>query len=220
MVMGAIGNAKEWKEDLFPYELIPEILELIISSWKTFKKPGSLDHEVPISRAFTKKLQYEKNKQNNLPFKIRSELEIYGTDENKNDDGRIDICFDYIGTPNEETYFAFECKRLRIPYPPPRRLATNNSDYVGKQGMICFVTGKYSKIVTSGGMIGYIMDGKIKEAIISVGKLIKSKRLALKLAKGMGLERSSVMANSPNVRETRHIFNKRNFTIHHIFLAV
>ena len=70
MVMGAIGNAKDWKEDLFPYELIPEILELIIGSWKTFKKPGCLDHEVSISRAFTKKLQYEKNRQNSLPFTV------------------------------------------------------------------------------------------------------------------------------------------------------
>ena len=51
MVMGAIGNASKWKEDLFPYELIPEIIELIINSWKTFKKPDCLDLEVPISRA-------------------------------------------------------------------------------------------------------------------------------------------------------------------------
>jgi len=96
MVMGAIGNAREWKEDLFPYELIPEIIELIINSWKTFKKPDRLDLEVPISRAFTKKLQYEKNSQNSLPFKIRPELVTYGTDEDKDSDGRIDICFDYI----------------------------------------------------------------------------------------------------------------------------
>ncbi len=85
---------------------------------------------------------------------------------------------------------------------------------------MCFVTGKYSGSVTNGGMMGYVMDGQIKEAIISVGKLIKNKRLALKLAKDTGLERSSVMGNSQNVRETRHILNERKFTIHHIFLAV
>ena len=54
MVMGLVGNAKEWKRDLFPYELIPGILELIITSWNTFKKPGRLDCEVSISKAFIK----------------------------------------------------------------------------------------------------------------------------------------------------------------------
>lgn len=220
MVMGSVGNAKEWKRDLFPYELIPGILELIITSWNTFKKPGRLDCEISISKAFIKKLQREKNRQGSLPFKIRPELVTYDDEENQDTDGRIDICFDYIGTPEEEIYFALECKRLRIPYPPPSRLATNNSEYVNKQGMMCFVTGKYSGSVTNGGMMGYVMDGQIKEAITSVGKLIKNKRLALKLSKDTGLERSSVMGDSQNIRETRHILNERKFTIHHIFLAV
>ena len=64
------------------------------------------------------------------------------------------------------------------------------------------------------------MDGKTGKAIPSVGKLIKNKRLSLKLAKNTGLERSSVMRNSQNTRETRHILKDREFTIHHIFLAV
>ena len=64
------------------------------------------------------------------------------------------------------------------------------------------------------------MDGKTEKAILSVSKIIKNKRLALKLAKDTGLERSSVMGDSQNVRETRHILNERKFTIHHIFLAV
>jgi len=221
MVMGAIGNAREWKEDLFPYELIPEIIELIINSWKTFKKPDRLDLEVPISRAFTKKLQYEKNSQNSLPFKIRPELVTYGTDEDKDSDGRIDICFDYIGTPDEETYFALECKRLRIPYPPPSNLATNNSDYVGEQGMMCFITGKYSRNVTSGGMIGYVMDSNTKKAISSLITLIKRKSSFLKLVKNTGLEPSAIISNYPNAKETKHALpGKQKFTIHHLFLAV
>ncbi len=217
MVMGAVENTKVWKRDLFPCELIPDILELVITSWKTFKKPGRLDLERSISKAFIKKLRQEKN---DSTFKIQPEYVVYGTEENEDADGRIDICFEYIGTSDEEIYFAFECKRLRIPYPPPSKLATNNSEYVNEEGMMCFVTGKYSGSVTDGGMIGYVMDGQTKEAITSVGKLIKKKRLALKLAKNTGLECSSVMGSLQNIRETKHILNKRNFTIHHIFLAV
>jgi hypothetical protein len=218
MVMGSEANAVVWKDDLFPHELIPEILELVITSWNIFPKPDRLDREVSISKGFTKKLRTEKNQHYDLPFQIWYELP--DIDTLKGDEGRIDILFSYIKTPREDIYFAFECKRLRIPYPPPSRLATNNSEYVNKQGMMCFVTGKYSGSVTNGGMIGYVMDGQIKKAINSVGRLIKNKELALKLAKDTGLERSSLMGNSQNVRETRHILNETKFTIHHIFLAV
>jgi len=211
------SDASQWG-DLFPQELIPEIIELVTTTWKTFKKPSRLDHEISISKTFIKKLQQEKNRQDSLPFKIRPELVIYGTEENKDTDGRMDICFDYVDTIREEVYFTFECKRLRIPY--KSGLDTNNSKYTNEQGMMCFITGKYSEGLPCGGMIGYVMDGKTEKAILSVGKIIKNKRLALKLAKDTGLERSSVMGDSQNVRETRHILNERKFTIHHIFLAV
>ncbi len=216
MVMGAEANAVVWKEDFFPEYLIPDILELIINTWVIFPKPKPLDPEVPISEAFTKKLRAEKNQRDDLPFKIRPELVTLNTGDDT--DGRIDICFDFIGTPYEEIYFAFECKRLRIPYPD--RLDTNNSDYVNEQGMMCFITGKYSRSVTNGGMIAYVMDGNTNKAIDSVGKLIKRKSLVLKLTKDTGLESSSMLISYPNVRETTHTLSKRNFTIHHIFLAV
>lgn len=218
MVMGAVGNTKEWKRDLFPHELIPEILELVRTSWDYFKKPDRLAHEVPISEEFVKNIRIEKNRRDDLPFHVWPEVNTLDTQAE--DKGRTDILFAYLGTPKEEVHFVFECKRLRIPYPPPSKLATNNSEYVNEQGMMCFVTGKYSGSVTNGGMIGYVMDGQIKKAITSVGKLIKNKRLALKLTKDTNLEPSSVMGNSQNIRETKHILNKRIFTIHHIFLAV
>lgn len=218
MVASIVGNTGSWKKDLFPDALIPDILELVVETWKIFKKPNRLDHEVPISRAFTDKLRLEKNRNGDLPFKIWYELpEIDTTDDA---DGRIDICFDYIGTPREDVYFAFECKRLRIPYPSLSRPATNNSDYVGDQGMMCFVTGRYGGSVANGGMIGYVMDGKVSPAIISVGKLIKSKQAVLKLSMNMGLESSSLLPNLKNIKETKHSLGKKKFTIHHVFLAV
>lgn len=218
MDMGVFGNTKRWKRDLFPHELIPEILELVRISWDSFEKPNRLEREVSISEEFVKNIRIEKNRRDYLPFHVWPEVNTLDTQAE--DKGRTDILFAYLGTPKEEVHFVFECKRLRIPYPPPSRLATNNSEYVNKQGMMCFVTGKYSGSVTNGGMIGYVMDGQIKEAIASVGKLIKNKRLSLKLAKDTELEHSSVMGNSQNVRETRHTLSRKNFTIHHIFLAV
>ena len=219
MVMGTVGNAVVWRDDLFPEGFIPEILELVITSWDPFEKPHRLEHEERITRRFAERVRHKKNKRGDLPFKIRVEVSIPDVEIGQ-ESGRVDFIFDYIGTIREEVYFAFECKRLRIPYPPPSKLDTNNSDYTGEQGMMCFVTGKYSEGLPYGGMIGYVMDGETEKAILSVGILIKKKRLALKLVGDTGLERSSVMGDSQNVRETRHILNERKFTIHHIFLAV
>jgi hypothetical protein len=210
------SDASQWS-DLFPQGFILEIIELVTTTWGIFKKPNRREREERITRGFAERVRQEKNRRDDLPFKIRVEVSIPDV-ENGQETGRVDFIFDYVGTIREEVYFAFECKRLRIPY--ESGLDTNNSEYTNEQGMMCFITGKYSGSVTNGGMIGYVMDGQIKKAINSVGRLIKNKELALKLAKGTGLERSSVMGNSQNVRETRHILNETKFTIHHIFLAV
>ena len=216
MAIGVVGDGRLWKKDLFPEELIPEILELVITSWETFEKPARFDHEVTISKAFKEWIRAQKNLREDLPFQIFRELPISNTQTEE--DGRIDIFFAYMGTSREDIYFAFECKRLRIPY--PSGLDTNNSDYVGDQGMMCFVSGKYSRNVANAGMIGYVMDGKANLAIISLGKLIKRKRSALKLRENTGLQHSLIMLNCQNVRETTHILSDKQLKIHHLFLAV
>ncbi|MBN2313081.1 MAG: hypothetical protein JXM79_04075 [Sedimentisphaerales bacterium] len=216
MAIEVVGDSSLWKKDLFPEELIPEILELVITSWEVFEKPDCLDREVPISKAFTKKIRSEKNRRADLPFHIWCELSTLATQTEQ--DGRIDILFAYIGTTREDIYFAFECKRLRIPY--PSGLNTNNSDYVGDQGMMCFVTGKYSHSVTNAGMIGYVMDSQVNLAITSVGELIKKKRDALRLPRNSGLDLSSIIPNRHNARETTHMINAKKLKIHHLFLAV
>ena len=216
MAIGVVGDGRLWKKDLFPEELIPEILELVMTSWRTFKKPDRLAREVPISKAFTRKIYAENSRRGDLPFHVWRELPTLSTQTEE--DGRIDILFVYTATPRQDIYFAFECKRLRIPY--PSGLDTNNSDYVGDQGMMCFVTGKYSQSVAHAGMIGYVMDGKANLAIISLGKLIKRKRSALKLRENTGLQHSLIMLNCQNVRETTHILSDKQLKIHHLFLAV
>lgn len=217
MVAEVAGNAEGWK-DLLPDEFIPDILELVITSWDTFNKPHRLELEVAISEEFVKKLRDDKNRRFDLPFHIWTEINTLDTQAE--DKGRMDILFAYLGTLKEEIHFVFECKRLRIPYPPPRKLTTNNSDYVNDQGMMCFVTGKYSRSVANGGMIAYVMDGEIEKAILSVGELIKKKASMLKMDRNIGFALSSVLGNLKNIRETRHVLRTKKFTIHHVFLAV
>ena len=88
MLEGFSGNSREWKQDLFPEEFIPNILELVISSWAIFRKPDRLALEVPISKEFVKIIRANKNQSEDLPFHVWYELPTINT---QSDDGRVDI---------------------------------------------------------------------------------------------------------------------------------
>jgi hypothetical protein len=130
--------------------------------------------------------------------------------------GNIDINFRYIRR-NNDCFFAFECKRLNL-----INNRSNASEYTGKQGMMCFITGKYRGDLNSAGMIGYVMDGNYKSAIDNVQKNMrrKCKELYLIYQKEEYLILSSLFPSADNVRESRHELPSPpiNFIIHHIFL--
>ncbi len=211
--MATAGDAGLWA-DLFPDHLIPNILELVVTTWQRLQKPQPLDYEVPISRRFREALRGGKDL-HELPFTIWPESSETDPDTGK-EIGRIDIRF--LHGWREDVYFAFECKRLRIPY--SSRIQSNTGEYVGTNGMMRFITGKYSKGLTSGGMIGYVMDGNLSAAVPAVKKAINKNREHLRLISGSSLDFSSMMPRKQAVKETRHDLTKREFTIHHVFLEV
>ena len=111
-------------------------------------------------------------------------------------------------------YFAFECKRLRI-----NQSNQNIGEYVGKNGMVRFINGKYAKSLDSGGMIGYVMDGEVTKAIAAVSNAIENKSDKLNLLAGTGMTQSSFVPNGP-VNETYHTISAKMFTIYHLFLGI
>ena len=207
--MSAVGEASLWG-DLFPDDLIPDILQLVVDTWQTFSKPSPSDHEVPISRRFCEDLRREKAKRG-LPLRISPETSETDPLSGK-EIGRIDIQFAH--GHNERVYFAFECKRLRINGATP-----NTHAYVGPDGMMCFIDGKYAKNLDSGGMIGYVMDGDVPKAIAAVSKAIVNKSVKLSLKAGTGMTPSNYVPNGP-VTETYHIISAKQFTIYHLFLGI
>lgn len=211
--MATVGDASLW-DDLFPDHLIPNILELVVKTWQSFQKPQPLDHEVPISRRFREALRRGKDL-HELPFTIWPESSETDPDTGK-EIGRIDIRF--LHGWRESVYFAFECKRLRIPYNTGMR--SNTGEYVGASGMMRFITGQYGKGLLSGGMIGYVMDGNLSAAVPAVKKTIDKNREDLRLAFGSSLASSSMMPRKQTVKETRHDLTTRDFAIYHVFLAV
>lgn len=205
-----VGGDESLWGDLFPDYLIPDILKLVVDTWRTFLKPKSSDHEVPINRRFCEDLRREKDRRR-LPFRISPESSETDPISGK-EIGRIDIRF--IHGYRERVYFAFECKRLRI-----NRTTPNTHAYVGEDGMMCFVGGKYAGNLDSGGMIGYVMDGDVPRAIAAVSKVINQKSKELCLVTGTRMTVSNMIPDE-SVTETYHTITTRHFTIYHLFLAI
>ena len=209
-----VGDASIWS-DTFPEDLIPRMLELVIETWFPFPKPGASDHEVPITRRFKHALKQAKDFRR-LPLRIEREP-AEDDPETGEELGRIDLKFLPALSALEEVYFAFECKRLNATLKGTRR--TLAAEYV-TEGMMRFVTGQYASSVNSGGMLGYVLDGKSDEAIASVGQNIASRRTELRMSASAGLERSALHPDNPSIRQTEHARSEqRGFRIHHIFLA-
>lgn len=209
--MAISGRASDWA-DTFPDGFIPDILALVFSAWAQLKKPAMDDLEVPITRRFCAKLRQEKKLQT-LPFTISRQTKI--DDSGGIELGELDLCF--TAGRREDVYFAFECKRLRIPYPNGCR--PNNSEYV-QEGMLRFIEAQYAHGLEQGGMIAYVMDGDTASAIMGVSTAIRRRQGDLKMVPGEGLLRSSIEPDREEARETRHHLQVRAFKMHHLFLAV
>jgi hypothetical protein len=81
---------------------------------------------------------------------------------------RVDIQIEKV-SPGPRIRFSFEAKRLRKDSPSSR------AEYIGEDGLGCFVSGRYAAHVPWGGMLGYVESGGMKDWIMSVGDAIARK---------------------------------------------
>jgi hypothetical protein len=212
--MGFSGDPKSWLP-LFPDDLVPKIIDLFVASWETFPKPASTDLEVPINARFCAHLRSQRDARN-LSFNIGSESDELDpvTGELL---GRIDLRLTASGC-RETVYFAVECKRLNIEKNGKR--SSLAGDYVEK-GMLRFVTGKkYASGLDKGGMLGYVMDGKLDDAMASVKTAIEAQRGKLNMDTTATLLPSSLRPKKKQVNETQHLQKGKPFTIYHVFVPV
>ncbi len=207
------GNPAYWSE-LFPQELIPQILALVLSVWKDLPRASSREFEIRTTRRFLSALINDKNMRKEVPVRISREC-VEDDLRTGRQLGRIDLCFIPPNSCHEQVYFAFECKRLNVRY--PGRTSSLASEYV-KGGMIRFINSKYASILHKGGMIGYVLDGNTMSAIKGVGRNVKRLRTKLKMKAPGGLSDCSILPIGNLVRETTHDLARRKFIIYHVFL--
>jgi hypothetical protein len=207
-----LGNATEWA-DLID-SMLPDILSLVSTSWAEMPAPAPDETEDNITIALCRTLMQNRTARG-LMFQIRTqvvELEpIPGEDL-----GRLDIAFIPL-VPREDIYFCLESKRLNVI--KDGKLRAYASEYI-RLGMMRFVTGQYSKMVRHGGMIGYVLDGKISVAISNIEANIRKRHKELCMTPPGAFQASDV-TDDGRARETRHkrAHETGLFRIHHLFMA-
>ena len=210
--MGYAGNPHLWA-DIFPDGLVPRIVDLVLESWQTFRKPRPTELEVPITKRFCVHLRARKDR-SRAPFTIWTESEELDPESGELL-GRIDLRL--VHGHRERVYFALECKRLNVV--AKRRRSSLARKYV-EEGMTRFITGQYAGGLDKGGMLAYVMDGKTADAIASVKQAIDSRRDSLALKQGTSLSACALRPNARQVKETNHIPAGSPFVIYHLFVGV
>jgi hypothetical protein len=215
--MSVTGTPEGWEELL--EQLLPDILQVIVDSWATIKKPLYDNREDTVTTALCKALRQNRNIRD-LPVSIQSQMVELDPQQDR-EIGRLDIVFFPSGlpnTPDESIYFCLECKWLNVIKNGKKQPL--GSKYV-QQGMLRFVRGQYAQAVRHGCMVGYVLDGDITSAILNVEKNIRSKHQELCMVSPGELTVSSIIPTYSTAKESLHnrLNNTSPFHIHHLFFA-
>lgn len=194
---------------------VPAILRLILSTWEEMPTlpPDAL--EDPTTEGLCRALRKNRNSAE-LPFRI--DIQMVELDPAAGQgQGRMDIAFSPM-VPHEAFYFCLECKRLNVTLNGRRR--SLGTEYV-TQGMLRFVERQYGDQVRHGGMLGYVLDGRVNHAINAVETAIRSHHDDLKISGEAGLRRSSFLPAIEYIFETAHVRDLAGsqFLLQHIFAA-
>lgn len=195
--------------------MVPDILGLIVATWEEMPSPGANDKEDDITIALCRALRQNRTART-LPFLIHTQL-VELEPAIGEDLGRQDIVFIPL-IAREDIYFCIESKRLNVVN--DGKMRTYASEYV-THGMLRFVTGQYSKAVQHGGMMGYVLDGKVSQAISNVESNVQTHRAALCMTAPAILQPSTILKGDARARETHHhrTDEKTLFRIHHLFMG-
>lgn len=211
--MSVVGIPTEWSDLIDP--MLPQIIGLVIGSWQEMPPPSPDEKEDNITIALCRTLRQNRTARS-LPFQIHTQqVEL---DPMPGEDlGRLDIVFVPM-VPREDIYFCLESKRLNALIGGQRRALA--AEYV-QFGMVRFVSGQYSRAVRHGGMIGYVLDGNVSNAMTNVETNIQQRHQELRMEPPGAFLTSTMLKNDLRVRETHHqrTHEMSPFRIHHLFMG-
>ena len=211
------GEADDLYLELFPHGLVPQILNLVVDTWSFFRRPVNGESEPKITNRFVLALQTE-GRRRRAQFRI----EPHGKDVEQLDleTGKGFVEIDILVPYGYEArcYFGIEAKKLNTTSPAgkPESKAGN---YAGREGMGCFVDGRYASYQCEGAMVGYVMDGNCAKATTSIVDAIERRADALRVPVPLPVRASQHLPDYPHAFETEHQLDRGAFTIYHVLLA-
>jgi len=209
--MIVVGSTAQWRDLISP--MVPEILELVVSTWASMPALAADTREDPTTEALCRLLRQNRSA-SSLPFRIDYQFVELDPAADQNQ-GRIDIIFSPM-LPREDVYFALECKRLNARI--GGTLRTLAAEYV-THGMLRFVRGQYAFSVRHAGMLAYVLDGQVQDAITSVQGAVRARHVELAMAPPGQMAASTVRPADNYARETTHTRQQDAFAIHHLFVG-
>ncbi len=197
--------------------VIATVFDITIIAWshvQSNRQVSASSSEPEIAGHLGRAMLIEKRQRPKLDQQIRIEEEvgIRSSLVAPKPEGRIDIKIIY--SFNENEYFGMECKRISS---TNKELATK---YV-VEGVMRFVTGKYSPGHDWSSMLGFVIDGNITGSIDMIQNHLLVRNLDTQMENNSwALEQSFGTYN--NVFRTRHRQYRRNspMTILHLFLNI
>lgn len=211
------GEADDLYQELFPHGLVPQILQLIVDTWSSFQRPTNDEDEPKITNRFVVSLQKE-GRRRRSQFRIMphvKDVELLHGDTGKGF-VEIDIYVPYGYEPR--CYFGIEAKKLNTTS-PGGKWESQAGDYAGKEGMGCFVDGRYASYQCEGAMVGYVMDGDCTKAKTSIAEAIEKRASDLRVPVPCPLHSAKHLPDYRHAFETKHRSDRGEFTIFHVLLA-
>jgi hypothetical protein len=131
--------------------------------------------------------------------------------------GRNDLNFYHRDIPGQRTFLTVECKRLHVTTPSGFR---HLADKYVVEGLQRFVDGKYSAGQPVGGMVGYVMDKRLREAFEKVASEIGARTTELKMKDKKCFKKpSSVNKKYKYSADTTHDRADGKFDVYHLLVA-
>lgn len=164
-------DAGRWVIPVFSDEEIPHILNALLRCLKGLRKTSPQELETLLTKRLRKQLLQDRYLRDGPVWLDR---EAVLDQEDADDEGRLDLRFLLLDRYQKPPpYFAVEAKRLHVTSKGQWR--SRVPEYVThRQGMMCFIEGRYSKGLRSGGMLGYVFDGDISRAASSISEHLVS----------------------------------------------
>ncbi|HET6429590.1 MAG TPA: hypothetical protein VFJ30_14330 [Phycisphaerae bacterium] len=157
-------------------EVIATILDILQVGWSAVlarKVLAPTSQEVDIAGQLGREVLAEKKRRRISNLRIEEEVGTRASAQSPKPEGRIDIKVIY--SFDEDEYFGIECKRV----------SGNKSDRLARKyvenGMLRFVTGKYSPGHEWAAMMGFVVDGQTDLSIRLIVDEIAAHKMELGL---------------------------------------